>query len=76
VGHVIGLVDNGLAMVDDHKDPDHGPHSIDPDCVMYWAYAGGGVFDHIVGSIFGTDVEAIQFDQHCLDDIAALRDAP
>ncbi|MCZ7584914.1 MAG: hypothetical protein M5R36_17145 [Deltaproteobacteria bacterium] len=45
IGHLIGLVDNGLPMVEDHKDPDeaHGDHDASKDCVMYWAHEGESV---------------------------------
>jgi hypothetical protein len=76
VGHVIGLVDLGLPMVEDHKDPDHGPHSDNEDCVMYWAYAGERVVDLLSARIMGGQTAALGFDDACLADIAALRDAP
>ncbi len=37
-GHALGLVDNGVPMVEDHEDPDHPKHTVDESCVMYWAY--------------------------------------
>lgn len=36
-GHVLGLVDFGTPMVDDHEDDEHPNHSDDRDSVMYWA---------------------------------------
>jgi hypothetical protein len=76
VGHLLGLVDMGLPMVEDHKDEEHGPHSANEDCVMYWAYAGEQVVDVIGSRLMDDDDEALGFDQACLDDIAALRNAP
>lgn len=35
-GHAMGLVDNGLPMVEDHEDPAHEGHSSNPESVMYW----------------------------------------
>jgi hypothetical protein len=74
IGHAIGLVDNGLPMVEDHKDAERGAHSRHPDCVMYWAYTGEALADRVLSSILGETPE-LGFDAHCLADIAAVRDA-
>lgn len=76
VGHVLGLVDLGLPMVTDHKDPERGPHSANEDCVMYWAYSGEQVVNLLADRLMGGQQEALGFDEACLDDIAALRDRP
>lgn len=36
LGHVIGLVNNGVPMVAPHEDSEHPHHTTDPDDVMYW----------------------------------------
>lgn len=36
-GHAMGLVNNGLKMVNNHEDPQHPAHSNNEDSVMYWA---------------------------------------
>ena len=36
LGHVIGLVNNGVPMVTPHEDFEHPHHSTDVDDVMYW----------------------------------------
>jgi hypothetical protein len=36
-GHLLGLVDNGISMVQDHRDPAHGAHDSSDECLMYWA---------------------------------------
>ncbi len=36
-GHAIGLVNNGLEMVNDHEDGEHPRHSQNRNSVMYWA---------------------------------------
>jgi hypothetical protein len=74
IGHAIGLVDNGLPMAADHKDPDRGAHSDNDDCIMYWAYQGGSLGDRVFESLFG-DQPTLGFDEYCLADIAAVRDA-
>jgi hypothetical protein len=35
-GHILGLVNNGTPMVTPHKDPDHGSHCTNTQCLMYW----------------------------------------
>ena len=35
-GHLLGLVNQGSSMQSDHIDPAHGPHCINPDCLMYF----------------------------------------
>ncbi len=74
IGHAIGLVDNGLPMVEDHKDPERGAHSHNEDCIMYWAYTGEALADRVVDAILGEQPE-LGFDEYCLNDIAAVRDA-
>lgn len=36
VGHLLGLVNNGLPMVEDHEDPLHPYHDSNPRCVMHY----------------------------------------
>jgi hypothetical protein len=73
VGHTIGLVDNGLAMVTDHKDDAHGAHDASDQCLMYWAFEGesgvGLLRDRLLGG-----GPMIDFDAQCLADVAAVRD--
>jgi hypothetical protein len=74
-GHLLGLVDNGLPMVNDHRDPDadHGAHDASDECVMYWAYEGQALFDLIGDQLLGGGDAEVPFDQACLDDLAAER---
>jgi hypothetical protein len=75
IGHVLGLVDNGLPMVFDHRDPEaeHGAHDFDDECVMYWAYEGQGLFDRIGSRLLAGDDASLPFCQHCLDDLNAVK---
>lgn len=75
VGHLLGLVDNGLEMQRDHRDEDHGYHDDDPDCVMHWLYDGPELSSRIDAPSVD-DVELLGFGPECLEDIAALRGAP
>lgn len=78
IGHNLGLVDNGLAMVEDHRDPDpdHGAHDGSEDCVMYFAYDGSAVVDRIRDRLITGGDSSMGFDDECLADIAAVRDLP
>jgi hypothetical protein len=75
VGHVIGLVNNGIPMVTDHEDPDHPGHTGDPDGVMYWAYETPSGLDLLLPGLGGSE-RTFQFSAPSLADIAAIRDAP
>ncbi|GAB5543235.1 MAG: hypothetical protein RLO52_11065 [Sandaracinaceae bacterium] len=72
VGHTIGLVDNGLPMASDHRDPDMGRHDVSEECIMYWAFEGRAGVDLIRDRILGGSLP--DFDDECLADVAAVRD--
>lgn len=74
VGHAIGLVNNGLAMVTGHEDAEHVAHDHNRDCVMYWLYEGSDVITTLVPMLVGGGDEPLPFDEACLADIAAVRD--
>ena len=74
VGHVLGLVDYGLPMVEPHNDPDHPHHDKNEDCIMYWAFERGQALDRIRGRLKDDpDADALGFDEACRADIAAMR---
>ena len=75
VGHVLGLVNNGLPMVEDHQDPENGAHDADDGCIMYWAYEGESLVTVLRDAIMNGDETDLGFDAACLADIAAVRDA-
>lgn len=67
LGHELGLVNNGIPMVDgDHEDPDHPGHDVNPSCIMYWQVGTSHVSDLIHNG-------PPDFDQDCKDDLAAAR---
>lgn len=78
LGHVLGLVDNGLPMVSNHRDPDtsHGRHDANENCVMYWSYDGGEVVNKLARKLLEGGEAEIGFDEQCLADLRAVRDAP
>jgi hypothetical protein len=41
LGHALGFVNNGVPMVSDYQDKEHGAHSNNEDDVMYWLNEGG-----------------------------------
>jgi hypothetical protein len=74
VGHVIGLVDNGLPMVAPHRDAEHGAHDESDGCVMYWAYEGQALIDTVAADVLAGGDGELGFDAACLADVAAVRD--
>ncbi|MGM0576897.1 MAG: hypothetical protein ACQEXJ_14325 [Myxococcota bacterium] len=71
MGHVFGLVDNGIPMVDDHEDPDHPAHDVDEDCVMFWRAERAGVVDVIAERYRNDRGDASVFDPACIADLGA-----
>lgn len=70
LGHAVGLVDNGVDMVDDHLDAAHGHHCENPDCVMYWL--NEGVTDlRTYAQQYVDSGDVVLFDEACLADAAA-----
>ena len=67
MGHALGLVDNGLKMITNHKDEAHGAHCKNPNCVMFWANEGEkSMMSFAAGRI--ADPSAVMFDSQCLQD--------
>lgn len=65
LGHLLGLVNNGIEMMDDHQDEDHGAHCDNDDCMMYWAVETDAIVD-VLGLGGAPD-----FDADCRDDMIA-----
>ncbi len=72
LGHSIGLVDNGLAMVRDHKDPEHGHHEKREGCLMFWAYESPQLFDTLLSRL-GSGSPELDFCEDSLADVRAAR---
>jgi hypothetical protein len=53
LGHALGLVHNGLPMVEDHEDDDHPKHTIDENDVMFWAVESSSNVQDFVGGLAG-----------------------
>ncbi|MCA9563370.1 MAG: hypothetical protein KC561_07770 [Myxococcales bacterium] len=69
-GHAVGLVNNGLDMVQNHNDGEHGAHCDNDQCVMYWLNEGASDMASFVQQIVTTG-DAVIFDENCLNDAAA-----
>lgn len=50
LGHILGLVNNGIPMQTNHEDPDHPGHSSNKDSVMYWKVETGNILDLLSGN--------------------------
>lgn len=72
LGHVIGLVNNGVAMQEPHQDEAHGAHDESDGCIMYWAYETPTIVDRVSADLGGGT--KLGFDAKCLADIAAVRE--
>lgn len=73
VGHIFGLVNNGLPMVEDHQDTEHGRHSNNSDSVMYWLLESGSTIDVIAERFLSGEEAVPEFDAACKADLAAAQ---
>lgn len=71
-GHAIGLVNNGIPIVDDHHDEEHGAHCTNQDCVMYWANEGAAELRDFVRD-YVLSGDSVLFGPSCLADIANVQ---
>jgi hypothetical protein len=74
IGHVIGLVDNGLAQQTPHRDADHGRHDISDGCLMYWAYERPELFDVLLARLTANQDMDTDFCANCWADLNAAKD--
>ena len=73
LGHVIGLVDNGVPLQSAHRDAAHGRHDVSDACIMYWAYEGPGLFDTLFARFNAGQSVDIDFCENCWADVAGAR---
>lgn len=66
-GHILGLVNNGTTMQQDHHDEANGHHCTNDQCVMYYAIETSDYFSNIF------DGTIPRFEEFCTEDMAALR---
>lgn len=76
LGHLLGLVNNGLPMAAPHEDAAHRGHDGNDGCVMYWAFDTSSSLDKVARQLLGGEAVNLQFDDACKADLAAGRTAP
>ncbi len=64
-GHLLGLVNNGVEMQQDHQDEGNGAHCNDENCLMYYAVETTDFFASLLGG------EVPELDDQCRTDLAA-----
>jgi len=69
IGHVLGLVNNGVRATSAHHDVANGAHCTNSTCVMYWKNGEGEVSQFLNKFESGEDV--LMFGGQCIADIAA-----
>jgi hypothetical protein len=65
-GHLMGLVDMGTPMQQEHRDDPNGAHCMDDACIMYHAFNNAD----LLGNLLGLDIPDL--DPHCAADVRAL----
>jgi len=73
IGHVIGLVDNGLTLQTPHRDPEHGRHDMSDACLMYWAYERPAIFDTLLSRLSSGQSADLDFCENCWADLRAAQ---
>jgi predicted Zn-dependent protease len=63
-GHLLGLVNNGSPMQDEHQDEPHGEHCENEDCLMHYSVRLTDFLSNLLGGM-------PQLDQDCLADLQA-----
>ena len=70
LGHLFGLVNNGLAMAAPHEDGAHPKHDVDDECIMYWVAETSDAVDVVATRVLAGD-PIPAFDAACLADMDA-----
>jgi hypothetical protein len=73
IGHVLGLVDNGLTQQTPHRDAEHGRHDVSDACLMYWAYERPEIFDVLLPRLNAGQSADLDFCENCWADLNAAR---
>lgn len=64
-GHLLGLVNNGVEMQEDHQDEENGHHCNNENCLMYYAVETTDFFASLLGG------EVPDLDESCRADLSA-----
>lgn len=67
-GHLMGLVNAGTEMQQEHQDDENGAHCTNEECLMYYAFQNANLFR----TIFGEEVP--ELDAFCQEDLAAAKE--
>lgn len=62
-GHILGLVNVGTPMVNNHQDSAHGKHCDNDNCLMHWTIESGDFISNLTGS------SPPQLDANCIADL-------
>lgn len=73
LGHAFGFVNNGVPMSSNHQDTDHGAHTQNTDCVMYWLNEGASDLSNFVQDYIATG-NTVMWGPEVLADAAAFSD--
>ncbi|RYZ71918.1 MAG: hypothetical protein EOP09_03970 [Proteobacteria bacterium] len=71
MGHALGFVNHGVPMQGNYQDTEHGAHSTDADCVMYWLNEGTTDLQKFVQKLV-TEENAVLWGPNILNDAKAL----
>ncbi|MBF5041348.1 hypothetical protein FGE12_03045 [Aggregicoccus sp. 17bor-14] len=74
-GHLLGLVNNGLSMVQPHEDATHAKHDASDQCIMYWAFEAPSSIQ-LLAKRLGAGSPQLEFDAACQADLAKGRAGP
>jgi hypothetical protein len=66
MGHLLGLVNQGTEMVNDHQDEANGSHCDNDECLMYFAIASDGFMQNVIGMS-----QPPALDANCKSDLSA-----
>lgn len=64
-GHILGLVNNGVDMQNNHQDTENGRHCDNEECLMNYAFRNANLF----ANIFGGNIP--ELDENCVADLQA-----
>ena len=62
-GHILGLVNNGISMAEDHQDQAHGKHCNNSKCLMYYSTETSDLISNLLGNTIP------ELDNNCLNDL-------
>ncbi len=65
LGHILGLVNNGTPMVEDHMDDQHGNHCDNSNCLMNYSVETTDIVENLIGNSIP------ELDQNCKHDLSS-----